>query len=56
MEKVTDIVAKYAIKHIETRWQVTKYVASRVMEQWGNLYEYSLAFLPEQKNFKNMVA
>ena len=26
------------------------------MEQWENLYEYSLAFLLEQKNFKNTVA
>ena len=30
--------------------------ATRAIEQWEHLFEYSLAFLPEQKKLKNTVA
>lgn len=33
-----------------------KYVALRCLEQWVNLKEYFLNFLPKQKNFKSEVS
>jgi len=42
-------------KHAETRWVSMKYVALRCLEQWKNLKEYFLKFLPKQKNFKREV-
>ena len=40
-------------KHAETRWVSLKYVALRCLEQWPNLKEYFLTYLPRQKNFKH---
>ena len=52
---VTNVVAEYAKKHVETRWLTMKYVALRIVEQWDNLTEYFLKFLPKQKNFKSTI-
>ena len=32
-----------------------KYVALRLLEQWSNLKEYFLNFLPKQSNFKSEI-
>ena len=53
---ITDVVAEYAKKHAETRWLSMKYVALRCLEQWPNLKEYFLNFLPRQKNFKSEIS
>ena len=55
LEGVTGAVAEYAKKHAETRWVSMKYVAVRCLEQWPNLKEYFLKFLPKQKNFKREI-
>ena len=52
---VTNVVVEYAKKHVETRWFTMKYVALPIVEQWDNLTEYSLKFLPKQKNFKSTI-
>ena len=52
LERVTDVVAEFAKKRAETRWVSTKYVAVWCLEQWPDLKEYFLKFLPKQKNFK----
>ena len=44
---VTNLVAEFAKKHVETRWLSMKYVAVRILEQWVNLTEYFLTFLPK---------
>ena len=56
LENVTNVVAQYAKKHVETRWLSMKYVALRLLEQWPNLKEYFLNFLPKQSNFKSEIA
>ena len=53
LQEVTGITAEYAKKHAETRWVSMKYVALRCLEQWPNLKEYFLTYLPRQKNFKH---
>ena len=47
----TNLVAEFAIEHIELRWLSMKYVAVRILEQSVNLKEYFLTFLPKLKNF-----
>ena len=56
LENATNVVAQYAKKHVETRWLTMKYVALRLLEQWPNLKEYFLNFLPKQSNFKSEIA
>ena len=55
LEAITGVAAEYAKKHAETRWVSMKYVAVRCLEQWENLKEYFLKFLPRQSNFKHNV-
>ena len=52
LESATGVAAEYAKKHAETYWVSVKYVAVWCLEQWPNLKEYFLKFLPKQKNFK----
>ena len=52
---ITTITAEYTKRHAETRWVSMKYVALRVLEQWANLTEYFLKFVPRQKNFKKEI-
>ena len=52
---VTNVVVEYAKKHVETRWLTMRYIALRIVEQWDNLTEYFLKFLPKQKNFKSTI-
>ena len=51
MATIAGVTAEYMKKHAETRWVSMKYVALRCLEQWENLKEYFLKFLPQQKNF-----
>ena len=43
------------MKRTETRWLSTKYVCVRVLEQWKNLKEYLLKFLPRDKTFEQRI-
>ena len=52
---VTGVTAEYMKKHAETWWVNMKYVALRCLEQWENLKEYFLKFLPQEKKFKKEV-
>ena len=53
--ELTGVVAEYAKKHAETRWVSMQKVAIRCLEQWKNLEEYFLRFLPKQKNFNKEI-
>ena len=55
LECVTGVTGEYMKRHAETRWVGMKYVALRVLEQWQNITNYFLEFLPRQKNFKREV-
>ena len=55
LESVNGVVAEYAKKHAETLWVSMKYVAVRCLEQWPNLKEDFLKFLPKQNNFKREI-
>ena len=58
--QITEVVGKYAKKtnkkkHCHTRWLSLKFVAAWLLEQWENLTEYFLKFLPKQKIFKGTI-
>ena len=52
MENITNISVQYAVHHVETRWLSIKGVAVRIINQWENLCQYFLKFLPTQKTLK----
>ena len=43
------------MKHTETRWLSIKYFCVRVLEQWKNLKEYFLKFLPRDRTFEQRI-
>lgn len=53
-EELTDISARMMIRHTSTRWVTMKKSCLRLLEQWPNLCEYFLKFLPSQKNFRSI--
>ena len=55
MENITNISVQYALCRVETRWLSMKGVAVRIINQWENLCQYFLKFLPTQKIFKQTV-
>lgn len=55
LEAVTDVTAHYVLRHSSVRWLTMKYVIVRIIEQWSNLQEYFLTFLPKQKEFKQSI-
>ena len=56
LESVTNVSAAHAMKHAETGWLSMKDVCVCVLEQWKNLKEYFLKFLPKNKAFKKIIA
>ena len=50
LHSLTETLDKVVIKHVETRWLSMKQVAVCEVEQWDNLIEYFLKFLPKQKD------
>ena len=55
MQLSTDIEAKYALRHVASRWLSIKRPLLRVLEQWENLDEYFCNFLPNQSLFQTQV-
>ena len=52
---ITDVVAQYALKHSTTRWVTLRKVLVRLIEQYKNIKEYFLSFLPTTSTFKSTV-
>ena len=55
MELFTAIEAKYALKHTSTQWLSMKNPVLRILEQWENINEYFLKYLPKQDNFNSQI-
>ena len=49
LKSITNVTACYAMRHATRRWLSMKYVAVIIYEQFDNLKEYFLTFLPKQK-------
>ena len=50
LESITNVTARYAVRHATTRWVSMKYLAVRIYKQVDNLKEYFFTtFLPKQK-------
>ena len=52
--KLTNVVAKHAMKHTSTRWLSIKYVCIRLLEQLPSLKEYFLKFLLKTNQYKEL--
>ena len=52
LEGVTQLPPHFSLKHSSTRWVTLKKVTVQILEQWENLTEYFLNFLPKQPNFR----
>ena len=50
-EEITDIISKYMMKYSSTRWLYIGKITVRVFEQFENLNEYFLVYLPKQSGF-----
>lgn len=50
IEEVTQETAKFFLKYVSSRWLTTGPVAQRLLDQWENMCEYFLKFLPSQKS------
>ena len=55
MIELTNVTAEFAKRHVDTRRLSMKLACVRVLEEWDNLCEYFLIFLPTQKNFKREI-
>ena len=55
MQDLTNITAHFLKQPSETRWIAIKYVAVRVLDQYPNIKEYFLKFLPKQNTFRSTV-
>ena len=53
--EVTDVIAEYALEHSTTRWVTVRRVLVRLIEQYANLKEYFLVFLPTKSCLKASV-
>lgn len=51
MELVTEVETEFLLKHVSSRWLTLKKALTRIVDQWSNLKDYFLDFLPKQKNF-----
>ena len=56
MEELTNLTAKFAKKHVDTKLLSMKFACVSVLEQWDDFCEYFLTFLPTQKNFKREIS
>ena len=55
VSEVNDIAAEYALKHSTTRWVTRRRVLVCLIEQYENLKQYFLVFLPSTSTFKSTV-
>ena len=55
LEELTNVTAWYALRHVSSRWLTLKLVILRSLEQWKDLKEYLIIFLPRQKNFEREI-
>ena len=55
LEDATEVTAYYVLRHSFVRWLTMIYVLVRIIEQWPNLKEYFITFLPKQKEFKQTI-
>lgn len=53
MELVTELESRFVLKHISSRWLSIRKACLRLLEQWTNLEEYFLKFLPTQEGMGN---
>ena len=55
MQKCTDVISHFIQKHSNTRWVTLRKICVKGLEQYQNLREYFLKFLPKTSTFKSTV-
>lgn len=46
---VTEVDCQKMLRHVDSRWLSMRPVLTRIVEQWNNLEQYFLKFLPKEK-------
>ena len=52
VEELTEIMSRFIQKHSSTRWVTLRKICVQILEQYKNLREYFLTFLPKTSSFK----
>ena len=55
LQELTEVAAQYVLRHSSVQWLTMKCIVIRVIEQWLNLKEHLLPFIPKQKEFKRSI-
>ena len=55
MQLITEIEAKFALRHVIARWLSMKYPVLRLLEQWENINEYFFKYIPTTDNYKKLI-
>ena len=53
LEEITELPPHFSLEYFSTRCFTLKKVTVRILEQWENLTEYFLIFIPKQPHFKS---
>lgn len=51
IELITKVETEFLLKHVSSRWLSLRKALNRILEQWVNVKNYFLDYLPKQKNF-----
>ena len=55
MQLITEIEAKFALRHVIARWLSMKYPVLCLLEQWENINEYFFKYIPRTDNYKKLI-
>ena len=55
LQELTEVAIQYVSRHSLVQWLTMKYVVIRIIDQWSNLEEDFLRFIPKQKEFKRSI-
>lgn len=56
LEEITSVTVEFLTRHVSNRWLTAGPVAERILQQWPNLKEYFLKFLPQQKTVEKQLS
>ena len=55
MQMITEIEAKFALRHVIGMWLAIKYPVLCLPEQWENINEYFFKYIPTTDNYKKLI-
>ena len=55
-ESITEVTARFMLRHVRTRWLSLEKVLILIIEQWPNLKHFFLVTMVEDKQFKTTIS